>query len=231
MKFRPNIPALRPISKMRWIAFIVALPIFLGAGMILAVGQHGAMEKGNLIAGHTELACVDCHKEQPGTLRQEIQANLKYALGQRETFVPIGYHAADTATCLDCHTRKNDRHPVYRFQEPRFTQAVAQIDARDCLSCHTEHEGQRVSLDDTGFCVACHTDLTLKSDPLNIPHTTLIAQKDWNSCLGCHDFHGNHAYTVPTHTQDQFSAQDIADYLGAGPDPYAPSKIEKGKSP
>jgi hypothetical protein len=156
---------------------------------------------------------------------------MKYAIGKRETYVPIGFHAVDTPVCLDCHTRQNDRHPVYRFQEPRFTEAVAQIDATDCLTCHSEHNAERVSIEDVGYCVTCHEDLKLKSDPLDIPHVDLISNKDWGSCLACHDYHGNHVYNAPKHTNLQIDTADILEYLRSGPDPYSPTKTEKGKRP
>ena len=64
------------------------------------------------------------------------------------------------------------------------------------MSCHREHQGVRVTLTEIGYCRHCHEETRLKRDPLDVSHEALIKAKEWDSCLGCHDFHGNHRMTV-----------------------------------
>lgn len=182
------------------------------------------MVPGPIQAGHAELSCTDCHTPAPGSIRQQIQKKVYDLLGSHDDIVDFGYQAVATAICLDCHNSPYERHPVHRFKEPRFIEAVSEIDARDCLNCHTEHSGNRLKLTDLGFCSACHADLIIKNDPLDRPHVDLISAKDWESCLGCHDFHGNHKRQTQTHYRDRFNIQRIQDYLNHGPNPYASTK-------
>ena len=106
--------------------------------------------------------------------------------------VDFGHQPVTNATCLECHDRPNDRHPVFRFFEPRFAEAREQIQPQYCLSCHLEHSGKRVTTFEITSCVHCHKDITLNHDPTTISHEDLIEAGQWESCLGCHDFHGNH---------------------------------------
>jgi len=170
--------------------------------------------------GHETVACDGCHRPAPGTLRQQLQANVRYWLGVRATPADFGRSAVGDAVCLDCHDRPNDRHPVYRFLEPRFVKARQAIAPHHCLSCHAEHRGQRVTQPDIGYCVQCHRETRLRKDPLDMPHDRLIALKQWDSCLGCHDFHGNHIYRVPVEAERTVPADRIRGYFTGGPSPY-----------
>ena len=185
--------------------------------------------RGPMNSGHEALACDQCHRPAPGSLRQQIQANVRYWLGLREQPADFGRQAVGNAVCLDCHERPNDRHPVYRFLEPRFLKARQAIGPQNCLSCHAEHRGQRVTHQDVGYCVNCHEETKLRKDPLDVPHDRLIALKQWDSCLGCHDFHGNHIYRVPAKTDKIVSPDHIRAYFGGGPSPYGNALHYKAK--
>lgn len=121
----------------------------------------------------------------------------------RDTGVDFGYGAVTSKACFQCHERPNERHPIFRFHEPRFEKAVAQVEATSCLGCHGEHTTHRTTADLT-FCQACHEDLVLKTDPLDVDHATLIADRRWETCLGCHDFHGNHRQKAPDAVEAAF---------------------------
>jgi len=124
---------------------------------------------------------------------------VRYVLGLRETPVDFGYAAVQSGQCLTCHARPNERHPIYRFREPRFADAVQKVEARSCLGCHSEHRPEILTAKST-LCQACHEDLVVKNDPVDVLHVTLVGQDNWSSCLGCHDFHGNHALKPPSQT-------------------------------
>jgi len=79
--------------------------------------------------GHEAVDCSACHLPAAGTLRQQVQANLYHLVGQRKHGAMLGHLPVQAGVCHDCNTRPDDRHPIYRFQEPRFFEAVKQIDA------------------------------------------------------------------------------------------------------
>lgn len=176
---------------------------------------HGPMN-----SGHDTIKCESCHQDAPGSYRQQIQANLRYALGLRKRIAHFGHQAVSNENCLSCHERPNDRHPVYRFLEPRFLKARENLGPQQCVSCHIEHKGQRVTLPEIGYCVNCHKQTKLRKDPLDVPHDRLIALKRWESCLGCHDFHGNHLMKTSKTVEQIIPAEKIRAYFQGGPSPY-----------
>ncbi|MDO6731119.1 hypothetical protein Q4577_13880 [Marinovum sp. 2_MG-2023] len=215
---------------LRLSAFIVAVPVaLLGAVGIWSEPANHWMAHGPIQSGHAEVSCRGCHVESPGTTRQQIQAKLAYVMGRREEPADFGRSEVTSDQCLDCHQRPNERHPIYRFREPRFIEALQQVEADSCLGCHTEHAAARVS-SDTRICSACHSDLKLANDPVNVPHITLIKNEKWGTCLGCHDFHGNHSYEPPTHVRDLIPEPEIRAFFGQGPSPYGPFKMFEGKT-
>lgn len=205
---------------------LVVFCVFALADMNTArIGVPGAMTP-----GHEAVACSACHQPAPGSLRQQVQANLYHLLGQRKHGAILGHLPVRAGVCLECHTRPDDRHPVYRFREPRFSEAVELIDARTCLTCHQEHHGRRISAT-PDFCAACHKPLELKADPLDVPHHVLIAEGNWTSCLTCHDFHGNHLAVPPAQMSAAHPLESIALYFDTGPDPYGARKFIAANTP
>lgn len=185
--------------------------------------------RGPMNSGHDTLKCVSCHQDAPGSLRQQIQANLRYAFGQRERLADFGHQAVTNESCLDCHERPNDRHPVYRFLEPRFLKARENLSPQLCVSCHTEHKGRRVTRAELGYCVNCHKKTKLRKDPLDVPHDRLIALNRWESCLGCHDFHGNHLMKTPKAVEQIIPSEKIHAYFQGGASPYGDDRHYKAK--
>lgn len=183
---------------------------------------------GPMNVGHEALGCQDCHKQAEGTTRQQIQANVRYYLGWRKTGVDFGHQAVSNAECLACHERPNDRHPVFRFFEPRFFEARQTMQPHLCSSCHLEHSGKRITAEPT-FCVNCHEGLKVKNDPLTISHEALIAAQNWESCLGCHDFHGNHLMKTETNVQAAIELERILEYFDGAPSPYSEKKAYQAK--
>lgn len=211
-------------DKIRNTALFMIVPIGLLSLLTLnAPDLHPSLAHGPIQAGHEDVQCVQCHLKPDATWRQQIQANARFAIGLRRQSVDFGYQVVDTDTCLSCHERPNERHPIYRFNEPRFREALKVVDATSCLGCHTEHTAAR-SFASVDFCAACHADLALKSDPLDVLHATLAGDKNWGSCLGCHDFHGNHVFESPVRLNMAFPVEALRDYLAAGPSPYGTQK-------
>ena len=163
-------------------------------------------------------------------MRQQVQANLRFWLGLRRTPAIFGHEPVNSTPCIECHKRENDRHPTFRFREPRFTNVNQTLDAKSCLSCHAEHQGTRVSSGGE-FCQLCHGDLKPRTDPISPSHIQLVKDQQWNTCLTCHDFHGNHPVKAPVSFDDAHALADVRDYLASGRDPYSVIKIHGAKQP
>lgn len=197
-------------------------------GLVLPFGER-LHAKGPMNSGHGELACISCHLKAPGSVRQQLQANMRFLLGQRQASADFGHREVDNAACLSCHERPNDRHPVYRFLEPRFAKVRQTLGPHLCTSCHQEHTGQRVTLVRIDYCAECHKDTRLRKDPLDVPHDRLIALKLWETCLGCHDFHGNHIFKTATVVEQIVPSETIRAYFAGGPSPYGEARRYRAK--
>lgn len=223
-----QIPRTKPRS-WKTVGYGVGMALALLPALWLIPGMQGSVPHHAHNVGHEDLECGDCHKAAPGTLRQQLQAKLDFLLGWRQVDAVLGFRAVDNPVCLDCHRREDDRHPAHRFLEPRFQEVRASLGPQHCVSCHREHQQVRVTLADTGYCVACHEDLMVKADPVRPTHTELIKAGRWETCLGCHDFHNNHGWKEPERLADAITPERIRDYFGAGPSPYGEVK-EKAKT-
>jgi hypothetical protein len=201
----------------------------LGLTVLLVPAYEKLHVRGPMNKGHETLKCESCHQDAQGSLRQQIQANLRYALGLREHLADFGHQDVTNENCLDCHERPNDRHPVYRFLEPRFLKARENLRPQFCVSCHTEHKGLRVTRSEIGYCVNCHKKTRLRKDPLDVPHDRLIALNQWESCLGCHDFHGNHIMKTKKTVEEVIPAEQIRAYFQGGASPYGDNRHYKAK--
>lgn len=200
------------------------LGIAVGALMLLVLllpGEEALHARGPMNSGHDDIACEYCHLPAPGTLRQQLQANARYLLGMRRTVADFGLQQAGNRECLGCHDFPEERHPVFRFVEPRFQKARDALHPESCVSCHKEHRGVRVTLERLDYCQHCHEETRLKNDPLDVSHTSLIKAEEWNSCLGCHDFHGNHLMTVREQLHEVIPPEQILEYFRGGPSPWS----------
>jgi len=171
-----------PLRQRQYIGGIIGL--VLGIAMFYILTLDAAEEYvsiGPMNVGHQEVSCVACHADATGSLMQQIQSNISYAVGARESSVDFGTQDVTVTNCLQCHDRPNDRHPNHRFSEPRFKDAIRNIDATTCITCHSEHHDERVSVNSINFCMNCHQDLVVEGDPLDIDHKTLIANESYSS--------------------------------------------------
>ncbi|HYE36302.1 cytochrome c3 family protein [Methylocaldum sp.] len=222
-------PANRVRQRQR-IGFIAGLAGGAAAlAALLAPSQERWHVRGPMNTGHEALRCESCHKSAPRSLRQQVQASVRYWVGLRKTLDDFGYLGVTNDICLGCHDRPNDRHTVFRFCEPRFAEARAKLQPQLCVSCHLEHRGRRVTLSMTTYCEVCHRETKLRKDPLDISHANLIALNQWESCLGCHDFHGNHIMKVRKVVAEGLPTAEIRNYFAGAPSPYAKTKRYKAK--
>ncbi len=183
------------------------------------------LAKGDYNTGHTDLKCRDCHVNAQGTLRQQIQFNVRNIFENKS--LDFNYKAVTNNQCLACHLRPNDRHPTHRFNEPKYSAAREKIHPEKCISCHDEHNNLRVTIPNTGFCENCHKESKINNDPLDKKHFELIKSNSWKTCLQCHDFHGNHKMQVAKFIKDTIPLTKIEGYFKGGNDPYSTSKMFK----
>ncbi len=155
-----------------WLAVTLAITGFYGYKMTLDEDKSELLI-GDATHGHfqIELACESCHTEPFGG--QEILQN----------------------ACVNCHQQElkdaHDSHPKKKFTDPRNADLLQIIDARYCVSCHTEHQEEQtnamgVTLPDD-YCFHCHQTVGEERE----------SHKDlpFDSCAssGCHNYHDNKA--------------------------------------
>lgn len=212
------------------IGYTVGFLLSISGLLLLMSGNHMDWHSpGHINTGHENLKCEDCHRQAPGDVRQQVQATIKFKLGARNTDAYFKFNPVSNKQCIDCHEKSNDRHPTQRFNEPRFSEVRNKIHPEECSSCHAEHNGKRVTQQNTGFCQGCHEEFTIKKDPISVPHKTLVNEKRWDTCLGCHDYHGNHKMNIETDVSKAISVQKINHYFEGGQSPYSGQIINKAK--
>lgn len=171
--------------------------------------------------GHGNLACQDCH----------LPASQNKNKNPLETTYPFGYLTVSTKQCQSCHKRPGDLHNVDHYRKkPRFAKARARIAPHKCNSCHKQHSGKRVTIAPS-FCSHCHQTFKLEHDPIKPSHKTLAHKNQWNTCLGCHDYHGNHVRRTPKQHDKALPLSRVLSYFQSGPSPYSKEKIRKPKKP
>lgn len=189
---------------------------------LLSPGRERLHAAGPANAGHERLTCAQCHVAAEGTVRQQVQANVRHLVGLRATGADFMHRAVGNVDCVACHDNQDDAHPAYRFNEPRFAEVRASLAPQNCVSCHAEHSGQRVTAPAT-VCQECHSDMEIAEDPAQPSHAFLVSNERWGSCLSCHDFHGNHVREVPTLLSAGPSEEAVQRYLAGGPAIYGDS--------
>lgn len=211
------------------IGYIVGLVFTIGFFFLLPMSViERQVAVGPMNTGHEDISCKSCHVLAKGSIRQQIQANARYLFGMGKNGVDFGKKPVNNSICQDCHGRPNDAHPVSRFLEPRFAEARQAIHPENCVSCHVEHKGVRVTVEPT-YCSLCHSNVLLKDDPITYPHDELAADGEWETCLRCHDFHANHVMKVETVVAKGIKQHKIDAYFKGSPTPYSDKKRYKAK--
>ena len=155
-----------------WLVLSIGLLGGLSYNMFKAEDKTVFMP-GPLTNGHHQIgiACVACHTD------------------------PLGGGEIIQDACVNCHgdDRKKpfDSHPRNKFTDPRNADTLKNIDARQCITCHTEHQpdmtGSNGLTQPTDFCIHCHADIG-KDRP---SHEGMAFDTCNNA--GCHNFHNNRA--------------------------------------
>lgn len=214
-----------PLRKRQFFGILTGL--LLAIPLVFFLNTEAAesyVSLGPMNTGHENLTCISCHADAKGNLMQQIQSNISHKFGARTEGVAFGTEDVTLDNCLQCHDRPNDRHPTHRFSEPRFKDAIKNIDATTCITCHKEHNAERISVSPVNYCMNCHETLKVENDPLDISHEQLIADKEWSTCIQCHDFHGNHKYVVPEKLKDTIPMKKLDLYFKGGEDPFGDDK-------
>jgi hypothetical protein len=219
-------PLRTPATSPRARAYSAGVLLSLLPMLLLLPGFQDVRPHGNANTGHEQLECTACHVESAASTRQALQAKARHALGLRETGAVVGMQPVGNATCTDCHDNPGDRHAPHRFLEPRFEQARAETGAQLCVSCHREHSQSRVTAPSPGYCASCHGKLEVPGDRASPTHAQLLASQRWDTCLQCHDYHGNHKWNAPPKLQDAATPDRLNRYLKDGPSPYGPPAIK-----
>ncbi len=155
-----------------WSAITVGLLVYFGTKIAISEDKQELLI-GEASHGHfqIELACDSCHTE---------------AFGGGEVI---------QEACEGCHQEElkmaHDSHPKKKFTDPRNADTLEILDARYCVSCHTEHQNEQtqdmgVTLPDD-YCFHCHQEVGEERP----------SHKDlpFDSCAtsGCHNYHDNRA--------------------------------------
>lgn len=209
-----------PARSLRFKAYAAGAVLALLPLLVLMPEMQDSRPHGHPNVGHEQLKCVACHAESPASTRQALQAKARHVIGLRETGAVLGMQPVTTATCIQCHANPDDRHAPHRFLEPRFAQARAETGAQQCVSCHREHSGVRVTAASAGYCVSCHADMKVPDDKASPTHDHLVRNARWDTCMQCHDYHGNHRWRTPLRLVDAATVDALDSYLKDGPSPF-----------
>ncbi len=159
-----------------WIAWIFAslvLGSWLANAMLNEAADKTVFMPGSLSPGHHQLtdACNACHTDAFGGGDVVQQA------------------------CVDCHgkdrTKPFDSHPAKKFKDPRNADLLENVNALQCVTCHTEHKPEITAKDGLtqpqDMCFHCHQDIAQE----RASHQGM----GFDTCKdsGCHNFHNNRA--------------------------------------
>lgn len=163
---------MKKILWLGWGLLSLLLMVYLGYQLLYSEDKTSFIV-GEATHGHhqIEMACESCHSD------------------------PFGGPEVLQDACTNCHAdelaESRDDHPKKKFTNPRNAELLKVIDARQCISCHTEHQSEQthpmgVTLPND-YCYHCHQEVGE-----NRP-----SHKDlpFDSCAtaGCHNFHDNRA--------------------------------------
>lgn len=215
-----------PARSFRFKAYLAGAVLTVLPLLVLLPDLQQSRPHGHPNVGHEKVKCIACHAESPASTRQALQAKARHLVGLRETGAVLGMQPVTSATCVQCHANPDDRHAPHRFLEPRFEQARAETGAQQCVSCHREHTGVRVTAASTGYCVSCHSQMKVEGDRTTPTHDYLVRNKRWETCLQCHDYHGNHKWRAPLRLVDAATVDVLDRYMKTGPSPFGATVVK-----
>ncbi len=163
------------MKKYFWAVWVLLSLVLAGyyAYKILYAEDKTELLIGSATYGHyqIEMACETCHTD------------------------PFGGKEVLQDACVSCHAEEleeaHDSHPKSKFTDPREAYRLEILDARYCLTCHTEHQHEQtrtmgVTIPED-YCFHCHTEVGEERES----HKGLA----FDSCAsaGCHNYHDNRA--------------------------------------
>lgn len=170
-----------PLLWLLWTALTLAGALAVGAAVFVG-GDRTPLLLGRTTGVHAQFqtACETCHAAEP----LSATADALKALNE---------------SCRGCHDEElkasDDSHPRKKFRDPRMADYWAKLDARDCTTCHVEHEPEltrpgAVTLA-ADYCQACHAEGEQNVRAERASHAGL----GFETCAsaGCHNFHDNRA--------------------------------------
>lgn len=155
-----------------WSVFSISILVYFFY-IIMLGDDKKILAPGEMTHGHhqIEMACKACHTD---------------AFGGGEVL---------QEACVNCHGAElksvDDSHPKSKFTNPRNASRVKELDARACVTCHSEHKNQitgemGVTLPED-FCFKCHQDVAEdRPSHMGMAFTTCAN-------AGCHNYHDNSA--------------------------------------
>ncbi|MDF2232891.1 ammonia-forming cytochrome c nitrite reductase subunit c552 [Albimonas sp. CAU 1670] len=170
-----------PLLWLLWTALTLAGAAAVAAAVFIG-GDRTPLLLGETTGVHAqfETACESCHGAEPLAPTTEALKALNEG-------------------CRNCHDAElkvsDDSHPRKKFRDPRMADYWAKLDARDCTTCHIEHEPEltrpgavTLAMD---YCVACHAEGEQNVRAERESHAGL----GFETCAsaGCHNFHDNRA--------------------------------------
>ncbi len=163
------------IKRLIWLVWGI---ITVSLGTFYAQKFFWSDDKSALLIGETtyghyqiELACSSCHTE------------------------PFGGTEILQDACLSCHQNElalaDDSHPKSKFNDPRNADRIEILDARYCITCHSEHKQQQTLAMGltvpSDYCFHCHQEIFTERPS----HVGM----EFDTCetSGCHNYHDNRA--------------------------------------
>lgn len=155
-----------------WIIITLSISGFFVYKMMLS-DDKSELLIGEATHGHyqIEMACTTCHTEAFGG--EDVIQN----------------------ACTSCHADElkaaHDSHPKKKFNDPRNADTLEVLDARYCVTCHTEHQDEQTHAMGLtipeDYCYHCHQEIGDERES----HKDLA----YDSCAsaGCHNYHDNKA--------------------------------------
>jgi len=163
------------MNKLFWLVWLILTLVIAGfySFKIFIDEDKESLLIGEASHGHfqIELSCSSCHLD---------------AFGGKEVLQDA---------CVNCHELEleiaQDSHPRAKFKDPRNAGRLEGLDARYCVSCHTEHQSEQnnsmgVSLP-KDYCYHCHENIAEeRPSHKDLPYDTCAS-------AGCHNYHDNRA--------------------------------------
>ena len=156
-----------------WLLVSVLVGVWLGNTLLDSDADRTVFMPGDLSPGHHQLTekCEACHTD---------------AFGGGEVI---------QSACVDCHGQDRvkpfDSHPAKKFKDPRNADLLANVNALQCISCHTEHKPEITAKDGltqpVDVCFHCHQEVAEERPS----HQGMAFDTCKDS--GCHNFHNNRA--------------------------------------